>query len=76
MAMLFLLIMACAAFYGAISPLFRAPETISQERSEGDIRDAVDKSIRELRTDLQLQKIQEEDLKTIEAYLEQTSREA
>ena len=70
------LALAAVAFFFALRPLFGEPRPIPQDRPEGDIRNAVEKSLQELRTDLQLQKIQEEDLKAIEGYLEASSRES
>lgn len=75
MLTLVVLALAAAAFSFALRPLFGKPEPIPQDRPEGDIRLALEKSLQEFRTDLQMQKIQEEDLRAIEGYLEQTSRE-
>jgi hypothetical protein len=71
-----ILALAAAAFAAVLRPLFRKFEPIPQERPEEEMRSAVQKSIQELRTDLQLQKIHGDDLSEIEAYLEKTSRES
>lgn len=76
MLTLVVLALAAVAFFFTLRPLFKKPEPIPQDRSAGEIRLAVEKSLQELRTDLQLQKIQEEDLRSIEGYLERTSRES
>lgn len=75
MSTVLILALAAAAFFAVIRPLFRKPEPIPQERPEEEMRTAVQKSIQELRTDLQLQKISQDDLRDIEAYLEETSRQ-
>lgn len=76
MSTVLILALAAAAFAAVLRPLFRKFETIPQERPEEEMRSAVQKSIQELRTDLQLQKIHGDDLSEIEAYLEKTSRES
>jgi hypothetical protein len=69
------LLLAAGAFFAILKPLFGPPQLIAQERPEEDLKNAVEKSIQELRTDLQLHKIQEEDLRAIESYLERSSHE-
>jgi hypothetical protein len=75
MSTVLVLVLAASAFFAVLRPIFGQPEPIPQGRPDDDIQNAVDRSIQELRTDLQLKKINEDDLKTIEAYLNRSSRE-
>ncbi|MGA9751072.1 MAG: hypothetical protein WBS54_04745 [Acidobacteriota bacterium] len=68
------LVVAVAAFGWVLAPLFGEPKEISQARSTDQIQDAVDRSVRELTTDLELQKIQASDLKDIQNFLETESK--
>lgn len=70
---LLVLALAVALFFWALFPLFGEAEPIPQERPADALRAAVDKSIRELETDLSLQKIQREDLELIQRHLEKES---
>jgi hypothetical protein len=67
------LALAALVFFWVFSPLFAQPSEISQDRPESDIREAVSKSMQELNTDLELHKIDREDLDHIRAYLEDQS---
>lgn len=74
MAITFLsLAVALAFFIWVLAPIFAPPQQIALERSSQDARLAVSKSVQELRTDLDLQKIQQEDLEHITRYLEEES---
>lgn len=74
MAITFLsLAVALGCFIWVLAPIFDPPQQISLERSSQDARLAVSKSVQELRTDLDLQKIQQEDLDHITRYLEEES---
>jgi hypothetical protein len=68
------LVVAVAAFGWVLAPLFGEPTEISQARSTDQIQDAVDRSVRELKTDLELQKIQASDLEEIQNFLETESK--
>ncbi len=68
------LVVAVAAFGWVLSPLFGEPKQISQARPTDQIQDAVDRSVRELKTDLELQKIQASDLEDIQSFLESESK--
>ena len=70
-ATLFSLALALAAFLWVLYPLFGDPAAIPQGRPEGEARMALSRSLQELRTDLDLQKIKEEDLKEIQQHLEE-----
>jgi hypothetical protein len=64
---------ALAIFVWAFFPLFGPTREIVQSRSVSDVQAAVSKSIQELRTDLELHKIQQDDLDHIKAFLEDES---
>ena len=65
--------LAAVIFIWVFAPLFAKAGEIPQVRSSADIEEAVSKSIQELNTDLELHKIQQEDLDHIRAFLEQES---
>jgi hypothetical protein len=65
------LALALGAFLWVLSPLFGDPAPIPQARPEDEARMALSRSLQELRTDLDLQKIQAEDLKEIQQHLEE-----
>ncbi len=74
MAITFLsLAVALACFVWVLTPLFGPPREITSQRSSREAELAVSKSVQELRTDLDLQKIQPEDLEHITRYLEEES---
>jgi|YelNatPaOPRAMG01_1025707.scaffolds.fasta_scaffold01159_15 hypothetical protein len=68
------LVVAVAAFGWVLAPLFGEPKEISQARSTDQIQEAVNRSVRELKTDLELQKIQASDLEEIQSFLESESK--
>jgi hypothetical protein len=70
---LLVLALAVALFLWALYPLFGEAEPIPQERPAEALQAAVDKSIRELETDLSLQKIEREDLDLIQEHLKKES---
>lgn len=67
------LLLALAAFLYAVWPLFGAREPIPDERAPALLKQAVARSVRELETDLRLEKIEEEDLRVIREHLEKES---
>jgi|WetSurMetagenome_2_1015567.scaffolds.fasta_scaffold04072_2 hypothetical protein len=72
-ATLVTLVGAVVVFLWVLYPLFGKPQQIPQERSALDMQAAVSKSVQELRTDLELRKIEQEDLDHIQAFLEEES---
>ena len=64
---------ALLVFFWVFSPLFGARVEILQTRPASDAQDAVSKSVQELKTDLELHKIHQEDLDHIKAFLEEES---
>jgi hypothetical protein len=68
------LVVAVAVFGWVLAPLFGEPKEISQARSTDQIQEAVNRSVRELKTDLELQKIQASDLEEIQSFLESESK--
>jgi hypothetical protein len=64
---------AVLVFVWVFFPLFGPSHEIAQGRSIGDVQAAVSKSVQELRTDLELHKIRQDDLDHIKAYLEEES---
>lgn len=60
-------------FVWALLPLFGRARQIAQSRSAEDVQAAVLKSVQELKTDLELQKIRQDDLDHIQAFLEEES---
>jgi hypothetical protein len=64
---------ALAIFVWVFFPIFGSARQIAQGRPYGDAREAVSKSVQELRTDLELNKIQQDDLDHIKAFLEEES---
>lgn len=70
-ATLFSLAVALAAFVWVLYPLFGEEAPIPQGRPEDEARMALSRSLQELRTDLDLQKIQAEDLEEIQQHLEE-----
>jgi hypothetical protein len=71
--MLVSLALAVAVFAWILAPLFGPPSPIAESRGSEELSAAVDRSLRELRTDLELGKIQEEDLAAIQEHLTQES---
>ena len=74
MAAVVALLLAGAAFFLVIRPLLGQREEIPEARPESEIMEALAKSKRELETDLQLDKIKEEDLREIESFLESSAK--
>lgn len=72
-ATLVTLVGALLVFFWVFSPLFGTRRDIPQARSAGDVQAAVSKSVQELRTDLELHKIHQDDLDHIKAFLEEES---
>ena len=64
---------AVLVFVWVFFPLFGTAREIAQGRSILDAQAAVSKSVQELRTDLDLHKIQQDDLDHIKAFLEEES---
>ncbi len=64
---------AVLVFLWVLFPLFEKAREIPQERSALEVQAAVSKSVQELRTDLELRKIEQEDLEHIQAFLEEES---
>lgn len=64
---------AVLVFLWVLYPLFGKAREIPQERSAVEVQAAVSKSVQELRTDLELRKIEQEDLDHIQAFLEEES---
>ena len=64
---------AVLIFVWVFFPLFGTAREIAQGRSVNDVQAAVSKSVQELRTDLELHKIQQDDLDHIKAFLEEES---
>jgi len=64
---------AVLIFVWVFFPLFGTAHEIAQGRSISDVQAAVSKSMQELRTDLELHKIQQDDLDHIKAFLEEES---
>jgi len=60
-------------FVWVLLPLFGTARQIAQSRSAEDVQAAVSKSVQELRTDLELHKIRQDDLDHIQAFLEEES---
>lgn len=69
LAVLLSLAVAVAAFAWALSPLFSEGGEIPQTRGEEELSVAVERSLRELETDLALGKIHRDDLAAIEDHL-------
>lgn len=67
------LAVALLAFAWVIAPLLGEADQIPQERSRSDVSLAVLRSVQELRTDLELDKIQSDDLEHIQRHLEEES---
>jgi hypothetical protein len=67
------LALALLSFSWVISPLFGEAAQIPQERSQQDVAVAVSRSVQELKTDLELDKIQSDDLDHIQRFLEEES---
>ena len=67
------LAVAVLIFLWVFFPLFSAPREIVQTRSASEAQEAVSKSMQELRTDLELHKIHQDDLDHIKAFLEEES---
>lgn len=67
------LALAGLLFVWVFFPLFSSSREIVQTRSASDVQQAVSKSMQELRTDLELHKIHQEDLDHIKAFLEEES---
>lgn len=72
-AVVFSLLLALGVFLFAVWPLFGERESIPDERHPGLLKEAVARSVRELETDLRLEKIGEEDLRVIREHLERES---
>lgn len=72
-ATLVTLAVALLVFFWVFSPLFGARGEIPQTHSASAVQEAVSKSVQELRTDLELHKIRQEDLDHIKAFLEEES---
>ena len=64
---------AALLFLWVFFPLFSVQREIVQTRSASEAQEAVSKSMQELRTDLELHKIHQEDLDHIKAFLEEES---
>ncbi len=64
---------ALLIFIWVLAPMFGPPREIVQTRPKGEAEAAVSKSMQELRTDLDLDKIQQDDLDHIKAFLEDES---
>ncbi len=62
-----------AVFVWVLFPLFGTARLIAQTRPAGDVQAAVSKSVQELKTDLELHKIRQDDLDHIQAFLEEES---
>lgn len=72
-AVLFSALLALGVFLFALWPLFGEREPIPDQRPAGLLQEAVARSVRELETDLRLEKIREEDLEVIRRHLEKES---
>ena len=64
---------ALLIFVWVLYPFFGQAREIPQTRSAEDVAAAVSKSVQELRTDLELRKIEQEDLDHIQAFLHEES---
>jgi len=62
-----------ALFLWVINPLFRKPEPLVPSGAEAEIGESIAHSIQEFRADLELGKIQPEDLTAIENHLRASS---
>lgn len=72
-AVLFSLLLALGSFLFALWPLFGEKEPIPDHRTPDLLKEAVARSVRELETDLRMEKIREEDLRLIREHLEKES---
>ena len=73
MAMLLSLALAVSVFSWFLAPLFGPSAQIAQARGEDELSLALNRSLRELETDLGLGKIHPEDLAAIQQHLEKES---
>lgn len=73
LAMLISLALAVGVFSWLFAPLFEPPAQIADARGENELNLAVNRSLRELETDLDLGKIQPEDLNAIQQHLAKES---
>jgi hypothetical protein len=64
---------ALLIFLWVLYPLFGKTREIPQTRSPEEAAAAVSKAVQELRTDLELHKIEQEDLDHIQAFLKEES---
>lgn len=72
---LFTLAVSVALFLWVLNPLFGKAEALAARGAEAEIGESVARSIQEFRADLELGKIQPEDLAAIEDHLRASSND-
>ncbi len=72
MEIIALLVLAGGLFFWALSPVFGKPQPIPQEMPKAGVRLAVERNLQEFRTDLDLNKMGEDDYRDLERELEET----